>query len=54
MKVVEDSLVLPMIQFMKWQGMRQDTVRHLRDYLTDTSVKEYFQHDMYDIAKVLS
>jgi hypothetical protein len=43
-----------MTQFMKWPAMKRDTVRRLRVFLTDISVKEYFQHDMYDIAKVLS
>ena len=44
MKVVEDSLVLPMTQCMKWQGMRQDMEKHLRDFLTDTLVKEEFEN----------
>lgn len=48
MKVVEDSLVLPMIQYMKWLETRQDMVRHLKDFLIDILVKEKFENKQND------
>ena len=36
-------LMQSMIQFMRWQEMRQDTEKHLRDFLRDTLVNSNLQ-----------
>ena len=37
-----------MIQCMKWQEMKLDMEKHLRDFLTDILVKEKFENKQND------